>query len=60
MIFGPGGRDHDSQNQLFGICAIPTDSTYFKEKNNIIRKYFGDAKNSAKMKMFEKTRAWKS
>ena len=30
MVFGPSGRDHDSQNQLFLLCETPR---YFKKSN---------------------------
>ena len=33
MVFGPSGRDHDSQNQLFVTLYTPAHPKYFKENS---------------------------
>ena len=38
MMFGPSGRDHDSQNHLFEILATPI---YFKTYKKIPNRFGG-------------------
>ena len=42
MVLGPGGRDHDSQNQLFLIWETPRCFKNFKKLISFPKRWFGE------------------